>query len=60
VLIAFGVAGVAALGSLTFFVALGYGVRLLTPVFARPRAWQILDIAVGLIMWTIAFGLIPA
>lgn len=41
-----------------FFFALGYGARLLAPVFARPRAWQVLDLLVGLVMWTIAFSLI--
>lgn len=29
--------------SFTFFFGLGYGARLLAPIFARPRAWQVLD-----------------
>lgn len=41
-------------GSFLFFFALGYGARLLAPVFARPRAWQWLEFGVGLVMWTIA------
>lgn len=45
-------------GSFLFFFALGYGARLLAPIFARPVAWRILDVIVGLMMWTIAFGLI--
>ena len=48
----------AALASLTFFAALGYGARLLTPLFARPRAWVVLEIGVGLTMWAIALTLI--
>jgi L-lysine exporter family protein LysE/ArgO len=48
----------AALGSLSFFTALGYGARLLTPVFARPQAWVVLEIVVGCTMWAIALGLL--
>ncbi|WP_121631566.1 LysE/ArgO family amino acid transporter [Tropicibacter alexandrii] len=44
--------------SFTFFTALGYGARLLAPVFARPRAWQILDLVIGLTMWAIAAKLL--
>ena len=47
----------AALSSLTFFAALGYGARLLAPVFANPRAWVVLEIVVGLTMWAIAAAL---
>lgn len=47
----------AALGSFTFFTALGYGARLLAPVFANPRAWVMLEIVVGCTMWAIAAGL---
>lgn len=50
--VAFG--GGAALASFAFFATLGFGARLLAPLFARPRAWQVLDAAVGLVMWTIA------
>lgn len=45
-------------GSFLFFFSLGYGARLLAPVFARPRAWQVLDMAIALVMWSIAFKLI--
>ncbi|MFT4015014.1 MAG: LysE/ArgO family amino acid transporter [Paracoccus sp. (in: a-proteobacteria)] len=44
-------------GSALFFFALGYGARLLAPVFARPGAWRVLDLCVGLVMWAIAAGL---
>ncbi|MDR5652243.1 LysE/ArgO family amino acid transporter [Ruixingdingia sedimenti] len=52
---AFGIgAGVA---SVVFFSALGFGARLLAPVFARPRAWVVLELLVGLLMWALAAGL---
>ncbi len=51
----FGVA--AACGSLSFFTALGYGARLLEPVFANPKAWVVLELVVGVTMWSIAAGL---
>jgi L-lysine exporter family protein LysE/ArgO len=44
--------------SLTFFFALGYGARLLRPIFANPRSWQVLDALIALIMWAIAAKLI--
>jgi len=47
----------AALASLVFFFALGYGARLLAPVFARPAAWRVLDALVGCLLWTIAASL---
>jgi L-lysine exporter family protein LysE/ArgO len=53
--LAFGVA--AAVGSLSFFMALGFGARLLAPVFARPSAWVWLEIGVGCTMWAIAAAL---
>ena len=47
-------------GSFLFFLSLGYGARLLAPLFARPVAWRLLDVLVGLIMWSIALGLVFA
>jgi len=47
----------AALASLVFFFALGYGARLLAPVFARPAAWRVLDALVGCLLWAIAASL---
>jgi L-lysine exporter family protein LysE/ArgO len=44
--------------SLTFFFALGYGARLLRPIFANPRSWQVLDALIALTMWAIAAKLI--
>ena len=40
-------AGGACIASLVWFGALGYGARWLAPVFARPRAWQVLDGLIG-------------
>jgi L-lysine exporter family protein LysE/ArgO len=50
--IAYGVGAAAA--SFVWFFALGYGAALLAPVFAKERAWQILDVAIGVVMWAIA------
>jgi L-lysine exporter family protein LysE/ArgO len=47
------VGGVACASAL-WFTGLGYGARLLAPVFARPRAWQILDVGVGVMMLALA------
>lgn len=44
--------------SFVFFFSLGYGAALLAPLFARPRAWQILDAGIGMVMWAIAWKLI--
>ena len=48
----------AALGSFSFFLVLGYGARLLAPVFAKPQAWVVLEVIVGCTMWAIAAGLV--
>jgi L-lysine exporter family protein LysE/ArgO len=44
-------------GSIVWFTALGYGARLAAPLLARPRAWQVLDVLIGLTMLTIAYQL---
>ncbi|MDQ7261999.1 LysE/ArgO family amino acid transporter [Paracoccus sp. PS-1] len=44
--------------SVIFFFSLGYGARWLSPLFARPLAWRVLDGLVGLVMWSIALGLV--
>jgi L-lysine exporter family protein LysE/ArgO len=41
-----------------FFFALGYGARLLRPLFAAARSWRILDFVIGIIMWAIALRLL--
>jgi len=54
--LAFGAGAVAA--SFVFFFALGYGARLLAPLFRRPVSWRLLDAGVGAVMWAIAAGLL--
>ena len=48
----------ASLASLFFFFSLGYGARVLAPVFAKEISWKILEIFVGIIMLIIAFSLL--
>ena len=48
----------AGVASFVWFFGLGYGARLLAPVFERPAAWRILDVFVGVVMWWIAAGLV--
>jgi L-lysine exporter family protein LysE/ArgO len=43
--------------SFVFFFALGYGARMLAPVFARPLAWRILDGVIAIFMWGLAVTL---
>jgi L-lysine exporter family protein LysE/ArgO len=42
------------IASLGWFTALGFGARWLAPLFARPRAWQVLDALIGLTMWVLS------
>lgn len=44
--------------SLIWFFSLGFGARLLGPLFQRPIAWRILDGLIALTMWTLAVTLI--
>jgi L-lysine exporter family protein LysE/ArgO len=44
--------------SMVWFYALGYGSRLLAPLFNQPIAWRILDVAIGGVMWLIAGSLL--
>ena len=44
----------AMLGSVLWFTALGYGSRVLGPLFARPAAWRVLDLGNGIMMLTLA------
>lgn len=48
----------AAVASFVWFFGLGYGARLLQPVFARPAAWRVLDVLIGLVMAGIALSLL--
>ncbi|MCG8380766.1 MAG: LysE/ArgO family amino acid transporter [Gammaproteobacteria bacterium] len=44
--------------SFLFFFSLGYGARLLSPMFQQPLAWKVLELFVGFIMLSIAISLI--
>ncbi|MBP7565207.1 MAG: amino acid transporter [Burkholderiaceae bacterium] len=48
----------AVLASTLWFAALGWGARLLRPVFARPMAWRVLDALVAMLMAWLAWGLL--
>lgn len=54
--LAFGIGAV--VSSFTFFFSLGYGARFLRPLFQNPRAWQVLDAIIALVMWAIAAKLL--
>ena len=51
-----------ALGAITaswlFFFTIGYGTRILIPIFENPKAWKILDAIIALVMWAIAISLL--
>jgi L-lysine exporter family protein LysE/ArgO len=47
----------AAVGSIAWFTALGFGARLLRPVFARPAAWRVLDGGIAVVMTALAVSL---
>ncbi|MCQ8781161.1 LysE/ArgO family amino acid transporter [Mangrovibrevibacter kandeliae] len=44
--------------SIVWFFALGYGARLLAPLFARPVAWRILDLVIAAVMGGLATSLL--
>ncbi|GGA92961.1 amino acid transporter [Brucella endophytica] len=48
----------AAVASFVWFFGLGYGARLLQPVFAKPAAWRILDCLIGFVMAGIGISLL--
>ena len=50
--------GGAALASATWFAGLGYGARLLQPLFRKPAAWRVLDGIIALTMVAIAVSLV--
>jgi L-lysine exporter family protein LysE/ArgO len=50
-------AGGAMLGSLVWFAGLGFGARLLRPVFARPGAWRVLDAGIAVVMFALGLKL---
>lgn len=51
--------GAGAVGaSFCWFFSLGYGARLLQPLFAKPIAWRVLDSIIALVMAALASGLL--
>jgi len=48
----------AMLASFVWFFGLGYGARLLAPVFKKQRSWQILDFFIAFVMAAIALSLL--
>ena len=47
----------ACIASIAWFSGLAYGARLAAPRLADPRAWQVLDVLIGLVMLAIALRL---
>ncbi|MGH6962703.1 MAG: LysE/ArgO family amino acid transporter [Dongiaceae bacterium] len=54
--VAFALGGI--LASLLWFYGLAAGAARLAPLFRRPAAWRILDLAIAVIMWAIAGSLV--
>lgn len=48
----------AAAGSIVWFASLGFGARLLRPLFSRPSAWRVLDALIAIVMAAIALSLL--
>jgi L-lysine exporter family protein LysE/ArgO len=44
--------------SFVFFYSLGFGSRILIPVFEKPRAWQVLEVLIGLLMLILGASLV--
>lgn len=44
--------------SFLWFFTLAYGSALLAPLFKKPITWRILNVAIFLVMWSIAFKLL--
>jgi L-lysine exporter family protein LysE/ArgO len=48
----------ASTASFAWFFSLGYGARLLVPLFAKPATWRYLDLGIAAVMWLIAAKLL--
>ncbi len=48
----------AGIASIVWFSTLGFGARLLRPVFAKPIAWRVLDGIIAIVMIAIAISLV--
>lgn len=45
-------------GSVIWFSTLGFGARLLAPVFTKPSAWRVLDAIIAVVMFTLGMSLL--
>jgi L-lysine exporter family protein LysE/ArgO len=54
--LAFGVGAIT--GSFVFFFSLGYGAKLLIPVFKNPKAWKVLEFIIGFVMLALGISLL--
>ena len=54
------IGGGAAVASILWFAVLGFGARLLAPVFARPRSWRLLDVFTAVVMVVIGLRVLLA
>lgn len=48
----------AAVASTVWFTSLGFGARILAPVFAKPAAWRVFDVGVAVVMTALAAKLL--
>ena len=48
----------AMLGSIIWFSTLGFGARVLDPVFKKPTAWRVLDAIIALVMFALGTSLL--
>ncbi|PVZ66803.1 LysE/ArgO family amino acid transporter [Pelagibaculum spongiae] len=46
--------------SFVFFFSLGYGARLLKPIFDLPNAWKVFEALIGVVMLLIAWSLLAS
>jgi len=51
-------AGGACLASISWFTLVGYGARVLQPVFRNPVAWQVLDASIAIFMGVLCLSLL--
>ena len=47
----------ACLASILFFFSLAFGARILSPLMSSKKAWQILDVIIALVMFTLAYSM---
>ena len=48
----------AAMASVVWFTSLGFGAKLLVPLFAKPLTWRVLDAAIAVVMFALAATLL--